>query len=90
MPRPHTLLQELEQLATYMAGLNGKMIDAFRDGRGGPPVGFTLLVFTMEEEDEDDRWMTYVSSAERLSMMEALREMLGKLENDPNTPNQED
>jgi hypothetical protein len=39
-------------------------------------VGYALLVFGMGEEG----WITYMSNAERVDMIKAMRELIGKME----------
>jgi hypothetical protein len=45
-----------------------------------PGCGFTLMMFTMGPGG----WMTYMSSAERSTMLRAMKEFIAKAEADPN------
>lgn len=62
-------LAELEELARREVGAVGQTLKKRLPG----DVGFCLFAFTM---GEGPGWMTYVSNAERASMVEALREFL--------------
>ena len=48
------------------------------DGMTPPDVGFTLLLFNYGEAGEQDNFTTYISSADRETMRETLRELLAK------------
>ncbi len=61
------MLHELEDKAAEVGRLIG---DSLTEG-----VGFCLTLFTLGEGG----WFTYVSNAERESMMNALEELLSKL-----------
>ncbi len=64
------MLEELEDLAKEV----GRLIkDVMPKG-----VGFTLMIFTMGEGG----WMTYLSSAERTTMIKAMKEFIEKAELD--------
>lgn len=61
-----------------LAELEKKAREIGRIIKGQMPegVGFTLLVFTLGEGG----WMTYMSSAERTTMIEAMKEFIEKAE----------
>ncbi len=64
------MLEELEDLAKEV----GRLIkDVMPKG-----VGFTLMIFTMGEGG----WMTYLSSAERTTMIKAMKEFIEKADLD--------
>lgn len=73
MPDPgkEIMLADLEQECKAIARLIKRMMP--------PGVGFTLLMFTLGEGG----WMTYMSSAERATMLKALKEFIEKVEADP-------
>lgn len=43
-----------------------------------PRVGFGLFMFTFGEPDDPDQWMTWLSNAERDTMLDAMEEFLAK------------
>lgn len=67
--------REIEEFARKLASGIGDIVKE-RYGRG---LCFTLLLATTGA----DGWMTYISSAERESMVQTLRELAAKVESDP-------
>ncbi len=66
------MLAELEEHAKEVGRLIKRIMP--------PGVGFTLMMFTLGEGG----WMTYLSSAERTTMIKAMKEHIEKVEADPN------
>lgn len=71
-PGKEIMLADLEQECKAIARLIKRMMP--------PGCGFTLMMFTMGEGG----WMTYMSSAERTTMLKAMKEFIEKAEADPN------
>ncbi len=67
-PESEIMLADLEEECKAIARLIKRMMP--------PGVGFTLLMFTLGEGG----WMTYMSSAERSTMLEAMKELIEKAE----------
>lgn len=67
--------REIEAFARQLAQGLGEIVRE----RYGPRLCFTLLLATPGA----DGWMTYISSAERESMVQTMRELAGKVESDP-------
>jgi len=43
-------------------------------------VGFTLLLFTFDHDANEDGFLTYVSNAERVDMLAAMKEFIARNE----------
>ncbi len=71
-PDSEIMLTDLEEECKAVARLIKDMMP--------PGVGFTLMMFTM---GEGGGWMTYMSSAERSTMLRAMKEFIEKVEADP-------
>jgi hypothetical protein len=70
-PGKEIMLADLEEECKAIARLIKRMMP--------PGVGFTLMMFTMGPGG----WMTYLSSAERTTMLKAMKEFIEKAEADP-------
>lgn len=72
------VVEPLEQRAREIGELIGGALKLHAlENPNSPPVGFTLMLFTMEDGGEKG-WMTYISSAQRDSMLEAMEDFLEK------------
>lgn len=72
-------LAELEYIAREVGKAVGETLESISD-RIGTRIGFTLLIFDYTDDSEDKGWMTYISSARRDTMLEAMREFIAKHE----------
>jgi hypothetical protein len=68
----------MEETARRVGALIGSVLDDHAEANPeSPRVGFCLMMFTFGEGG----WATYLSNAEREDMVEAIRELLGNIEN---------